>query len=316
MTRWTRTAGTAGAGAMAVALAVATAVAQGGEALASLVDAERAFARMSVTTSRREAFLEHFADEGVGFAPGPVNTKESLRKQAPSAAAAARVLDWDPVTGDVAASGDLGYTTGPWIAREKPSGAEPAKTLATGWFFSVWRWNGQAGWKVLADFGVDAPHSRQLRGQAFRRAQVRAVPPSAQAAGRRGPQAAEGPKALTDALRAADAEFARRVSAAGWASALRAGATDDVRVYRGGREPAAGQEEARAALPSGPRPTTAQPSFALASSAGDLGVTYGAYSDGTGPAAIRGYYLHVWKRLPGGWKLAADLANVEPAPPR
>jgi hypothetical protein len=316
MTRSTRVAGAAGAGAMAVTMAVGMAVAQGRDALPSLVDAERAFARMSVTTSQREAFLEHFADEGVWFTPAPANTKEALRKQPPSAAVARRVLDWDPVTGDVAASGDLGYTTGPWISSEKPAGAEPAKTLATGWFFSVWRWNGQAGWKVLADFGVAAPHSRTLRGQAFRRAQVRAVALSTPGPGGRGSHAAETPKAMSEALRAADAEFARRVSATGWADALRAGATDDVRIYRDGREPASGRQAAQAALPAGPRSLTVQPSFALASSAGDLGVTYGACSDGAGPAAVRGYYLHVWKHLPDGWKLAADIVKVEPASAR
>jgi ketosteroid isomerase-like protein len=316
MTGWTRAVGAAGIGAMAVMAALGMPVAQSRDAMSSLIDAERAFARMSVMTTRRDAFLEHFADDGVWFAPGPVNTKEALRKQPPSAAAATRVLDWDPVTGDVAASGDIGYTTGPWISSEKPVGAEHAKTLATGWFFSVWRWNGQSGWKVIADLGVDAPHSRTLRGQVFRRAQVRAVAPAAQAPGLPETQAATTPKAMSDALRVADAEFARRVSATGWAEALRAGATDDVRIYRDGREPASGRDAARAALPAGPRPTIVQPSFALASSAGDLGVTYGAYSSGAGSNTVRGYYLHVWKRLPDGWKLAVDVANVEPAAPR
>jgi ketosteroid isomerase-like protein len=312
MNGWTRAAGALGAGAAAVAMLAALTGAQARDTLLTLVDAERAFAQMSVRTSQRDAFLEYFADDGVWFAPGPANTKEALRKRPPSAAAARRVLDWDPVTGDVAASGDLGYTTGPWIASEPASGAEPAKKLGTGWFFSVWRWNRESGWKVLADFGVDAQHARILRGQAFGRAEVRGVVPLEQSSGRRDPKAAGVMAAMSNELRAADAEFARRVTRAGWADALRASATDDVRMYRNGHEPASGRDASATLLPAGSRPLTWQPSFALASSAGDLGVTYGAYVDGVAPASVRGYYLHVWKRLPAGWKLAVEIANVEP----
>ncbi len=304
MNRWRRAAVVAGVLALAIT-AVAIARGEDGDPLSSLVAAERAFAKMSVDTTQREAFLANFSDEGVLFTPAPVNAKEALRKPAPSPAAATRVLDWDPVTGDVAASGDLGYTTGPWMASERPAGAAP-KTTGTGWFFSVWRRTGGAGWKVAADFGVQAPHGRVLRAQPFRRADVRAAVPAA--TGQAGPWA--------DELRAADAAFGRRLAASGWADALRAGATDDVRAYRDGREPATGRADAAAILPSGPQPFTWEPSFALASAAGDLGYTYGACrarGDGT---PIRGYYLRVWKRARDGWKLAVDVANAADRPQR
>ena len=64
-------------------------------------------------------------------------------------------------------------------------------------------------------------------------------------------------------------------------------------------------------LPGAATPLAWRPSFAQASPAGDLGLTYGAYVEGTGQTSVRGYYLHVWKRLPTGWKLAAEMANVE-----
>jgi ketosteroid isomerase-like protein len=264
----------------------------------TLVDAERAFARMSVETTQREAFLANFADDGVWFTPGPANTRAALSK--PPSVATNRVLDWDPVTGDVAASGELGYTAGPWIRSERRAGTEAGKPLGTGWFFSVWRRSAGGGWKVLADFGVEAAHTRLLRGQAFRRAEVRASMP----------KAVPSPAALADDLRAADVEFGRRLTASGWAEALRAGATDDVMAFRDGREPAPGWKAAVVGLPSGPWPCTLQPAYALGAIAGDLGVTYGAYTGGSGAQAVNGFYLHVWKRTPAGWKLAVDVANV------
>jgi ketosteroid isomerase-like protein len=302
MSRRVRAIGLAGAGVLVAWTASTVAAPQKREALASLVDAERAFARMSVATTQREAFLAYFADEGVWFTPAPGNTKEALRKQPAAAAGPVRVLDWDPVTGDVAASGDLGYTTGPWIATERGAAGAPAKTLGTGWFFSVWRWNPETGWRVAVDVGVDARHDRALRSQAFRPSEVRGVTPQVPLAS----------QAAADELRAADAEFARRVAAGGWADALQSAATDDVRTYRGGHEPAVGRAAAMTLVAVGARPLTWQPSFALASSAGDLGYTYGAYADGTASAMVRGYYLHVWKRVPTGWKLAVDVAKVEP----
>jgi ketosteroid isomerase-like protein len=311
MSRWSRAAGLAGIGAVVMTMGAGLGARE--DALSSLVAAERAFAKMSVDTSQREAFLAYFADEGVWFVPGPRNTKESLRKQPPSAAAPGRVLDWDPVAGDVAASGDLGYTTGPWIASERGAAPAPAKPVATGWFFSVWQRSGEAGWKVVADFGVNARHARVLRGQAFERAVVRASAPAAQASSLREPDAADAAKSSIE-LRAADVELARRVTAAGWAEALRAGATSDVRTYRDGHEPVSGRQAAVAILQAGARSSTCQPSFARASNAGDLGFTYGAYTEGTGPGMVRGYYLHVWKRVSGRWKLAVHVANVEGKP--
>jgi ketosteroid isomerase-like protein len=297
----TRTAGAAAAGMIAMVLGGAGVAAVDPTPLASLVDAERAFARMSVATSQRDAFLEYFADDGVWFVPAPANTKAALRKQAPQAGAPGRVLDWDPITGDVAASGDLGYTTGPWVAREPAVAGQPGRKLETGWFFSVWRWTTASGWRVLADFGVNASHGRTLRAQAFRRADVRAVAPGASGAA----------DASADALRTADAGFAVRASAAGWGAALRELATPDVRTYRNGHEPAVGQTEAASVTSLGARAVTWQPTFALASAAGDIGVTYGSYVDELPGKPIKGYYLHVWKRLPAGWRLAVDATNVE-----
>lgn len=162
----------------AVVGTVAVLGAQGRDrAMVSLVQAERAFAKMSVDTTQRQAFLANFADDGVWFDPGPSNTREALRTPPPAAAAAeaaARTLDWEPVNGDMSASGDLGYTTGPWVRTVRGADRPPA----TGWFFSVWKRQGDGPWRVAADFGIPAPGSGGLRSQEFRQAEVPPVAPS------------------------------------------------------------------------------------------------------------------------------------------
>jgi ketosteroid isomerase-like protein len=277
--------------------AVAVAAGQGRtDALDSLVRAERAFARMSVETSQREAFLANFANDGVWFSPGPANTKEALRKQSVPPGPPARTLDWEPVAGDVSVSGDLGYTTGPYLSSAKAADKPPT----TGWFFSVWKRAGDGPWQVVADFGIGAPASGAIRPRAFQRALVQGAAP-----GRTSDAQASGPQ-----LKAADAAFAEEASAHGLSAAYRARSTGDVLVYRQGNAPVTGIAPVLAFMPAGQAMLAWLPSYAESSGAGDLGFTYGSYAATlNGGAEQRGYYLHVWKRLPSGWKLAVDVTN-------
>ena len=289
MARWLAWAG--------VAATAAALSAQGGSGtLDSLVKAERAFAKLSVTTSQREAFLANFADDGVWFTPGPENTIEAIRRQPAPAGPPARTLDWEPAIGDIAASGDLGYSTGPYVSTPRAADAPPR----TGWFFSVWRWRSDTRWKVAADFGIEAPASAALRPRTFVRSEVRAVKPRVKPALR----------ALEEELRAADAAYAVLASESGLQMAYRVSATKDVLVFRPGVAPVGGRLAVESVMPSAPLQLTLQPRHAEASQAGDLGFTYGAYSEAAGGRPeMRGYYLHVWKRLADGWKLAADVTN-------
>jgi ketosteroid isomerase-like protein len=289
MARWLAWAG--------VAATAAVLSAQGGSgSLDSLVKAERAFAKMSVATSQRDAFLASFADDGVWFTPAPENTREAIRRQPAPAGPPSRTLDWEPALGDISASGDLGYTTGPYLSTPRTADVPPR----TGWFFSVWRWRPDTHWKVAADFGIEAPAPVALRPLAFRRSEVRAgklrVPPLA--------------KVLEEELHAADAAFSALASGRGLQMAYRALATQDVLVYRPGVAPLAGRVAVESVMPSAPLRFTLEPVHAEASKAGDLGFTYGAYAEvAAGRPEARGYYLHVWKRLADGWKLAADVTN-------
>jgi ketosteroid isomerase-like protein len=80
--------------------------------LATMADTEREFARTARVLGWRDAFLEFFADDAVTFTPDVVPAKDGLRKQ-PSTPFSEFELVWEPRLGDVAASGDLGWLTGP-----------------------------------------------------------------------------------------------------------------------------------------------------------------------------------------------------------
>src|SRR2546426_12298852 len=84
-------------------------------ALKAVVDNERAFARASVEHGQREAFLTYLADDGITFSPGPALGKNAIRKRPAPAKPKAILLNWAPMTGGVSSSGDLGFTTGPYI---------------------------------------------------------------------------------------------------------------------------------------------------------------------------------------------------------
>src|SRR3990172_2823380 len=76
----------------------------------SLVQAELAFAAMSVEKGRKAAFITFLSEDSILFRPGPVSGKKWFI-EAPEAHG---LLSWRPVVAVVSASGDFGYTTGPW----------------------------------------------------------------------------------------------------------------------------------------------------------------------------------------------------------
>jgi ketosteroid isomerase-like protein len=114
---------------------------------ASLVEAERAFAAASLAKGTRAAFLDFLAEDSILFRPGPVPGKKWIEEHpAPDT-----LLTWEPAFAEVAQSGDLGYTTGPWEIR--PSGPQD-KPTAFGHFVSVWKRQTDGAWKVVVDLGI------------------------------------------------------------------------------------------------------------------------------------------------------------------
>jgi len=276
-----------------------------GSPLSTLVETERAFSRMSVAEGTRAAFLAFFADEGVNFAPGPVNTRESLLKQPAPAGPPGVILEWVPVTADVSRAGDLGYTTGPWVRSERKPGGKP---LAYGWYFTVWKKQADGSWKAVADIGTTTPAHVLPGADAFR---------AAEGTGERGsaappPQRANAADILTVEQKLSD------LAARSALDAYLTLATETARLHRDGAEPIVGVAAVKSHLATNPDRLTFAPTKADVSESGDLGYVYGSYvSHGIAPGAgteKRGYYLRVWKRQAGGWRLVADITTEQTTP--
>src|SRR5205809_6101490 len=97
---------------VAAALLAAAVLGAGPAALAAMVEAERAFAKRASEVGVRDSFLEFFADDAIRFAEAPGPAK-AFMKGLPSQPPSVVELSWEPRFGDAAASGELGYLTGP-----------------------------------------------------------------------------------------------------------------------------------------------------------------------------------------------------------
>jgi ketosteroid isomerase-like protein len=259
------------------------------DALLALAEAERAFARQCVCDGVRASFLAHFADDGIVLAPVPANA-QALYSQRPAPAQRPPVtLDWEPTSGDVAASGEPGWTTGPYTRRDD-EGREPT---AHGHYFSVWRRRTDGTWKVVGDAGTENPAPNGARA------------PFARASG---VPATTGQRPLREQLFDLDRE-AGQGCAAGDCLAERLDA--DARVHRPGRAPWVGADAAGRFLKT-QAPRSFEPEGGEAATSGDLAWTFGRYRERRAAGAGEtGGYIHVWRRTAQGWRLAAEVAKPE-----
>ncbi len=274
-------------GAVVVALAACAAVAPSGDdaALHSLTEAERAFAAMSVASGIRAAFAANFAADGIAFEPAPVDASRAFFSRPEPANARPLMLDWAPAAAGVAASGDFGFTTGPFTLTDRASG----RSLRNGVYFSVWKRDGGGPWRVALDLGITTRDSIAARTLA---------PSPALAHARANPLRAGGEIAAIES-RAVDA-----TDYAAWFAA-------DGRLHREGFAPIVGSASVRAHLASsaGSALAFAAQGRAVASS-GDLAYTYGALAAmPQRPEGLEsGYYAHLWARdAAGAWKIVVAV---------
>ena len=267
-------------------------------ALASLVEAERAFSAASVEKGVRQSFLTFLAPDAIVFRPLPVNGPASMHLRADTRTP---TLVWEPAYAEVSAAGDLGVTTGPWEQRPMPF----APPDAFGQFISVWKKQPNGKWRVAVDIGTS--HARPERGVGSGDLQY----------GPTGTRVAAG--AAPADLRALDRELSRAMRAAGRSGAYATRATDDVRFNRDEAMPVVGLSAARARLDSVPGYVSYRPAGRRLAASGDLGCTWGRAEEfaGAGARADSSVYLHVWRRgAAGGWKLALEVLNPLPKPRR
>lgn len=252
----------------------------------SLVEAERAFARLSVEKGTREAFLTWFAEDGINFQPGPVNTKEAFRKL--PATRPPVVLNWAPVYGDLSQAGDLGYSTGPYTLEDHGPQHRPPQH---GLFFSIWKKQADGSWKVAIDCGVRTPQAAAGLEDPF-------VPAASSArAGKTPPE-----------VEALDRAFFETAKAKGIAAAWKAHLADSARIYRWNEMPVHG----KAAIGEWIAKQTTLPSVEWiktgVAASNDLAYSYGSIEINGSSKPVKGFYVRIWKPdAQGNWRIVFDI---------
>ena len=251
---------------------------------APVVAAERAFAADGAKNGVRASFLRWSAPEAIVFAPDPVRA-QAFYAQRPDKPGA--TLTWRPTYAGLAASGDLGFTTGPYARDGEPGGH----------YFTVWARQPDGGWKWVYDGGVDNDASAAPPADA-----PIAVLPAATA----GP-ARNAAAALTE-IGAAE-EVLAKAAAQDLAAAYRPALAADARVQGSAAAPATTPAAVAEELAGRASQIRFHRLGGGASAAGDLAWTYGSAAWDGG----RGHYVRIWQRR-DGWKLVFDQLLPAPQP--
>ena len=275
----------------ALALALAACVGPPGRApldtAASLAAAEAAFAAHSVRQDMRAAFLAAFAPDGVFVRNGWTVSNDYLRDQP----APPIVLDWRPQYVEVAASGELGLSTGPSKVTSK---AKPEAPPAYGQFVSVWRREAGGPWKVAVDLGIGHPTDALWNAPLV----TRQLPaPSASPGG---------------GIAEAEARFAAEARERGLRAAYATHGADDLRFYRAGQPPTATRTAALATSAMAEEAPVFTVERMDTARSGDFGYARGAYAAAGEPGVPLGWYLRVWRREGADWRIVMDVVNDAP----
>ncbi|HEX9005786.1 MAG TPA: hypothetical protein VF889_00735 [Bacteroidota bacterium] len=276
---------------LALVLLVARSIASDSTAPTSQVDsliaAERAFAALSLEKGMGPAFVANLADDAILLRPTPVNGQAWFRDHA----APPIILRWKPALAIVAASGELGFTSGPSEVRSK---ADPAEPPSYGDFVTAWKRQADGAWKVEFDIGVG--HAKSTLEEKL----VRLFP---------FPQHADRKDSarMRSELRVRDTAFitsGRKSNMGDFFEMLDV----DVRLLRPGMVPLVGMKTARMYLDTLKTSLRRRTLVHQVAASNDLAYTYGEYTGTAGGETAKGYYFTIWRRDPRGtWKVLIDV---------
>lgn len=284
------------AGLILLTLAISVA-AQGQSALHEMVKTEQAFSKTAEEKNTRDAFMDFIADDGLLFRPGAVNGKKWMLEHPVPPSDKKPLLAWQPAFAGMSASGDMGFTTGPWefkgdIKDETPSGY--------GHFVTVWKKQTDGSWKFVVDLGIS--HAQSGGPQTLWQpadTKMKTVAKNVDVA-----------KARATLLER-DRSFSADTLKQGLVKAFLEYASPDVRLYRNDNLPFVGSQASAGALGSAKGLFAWTAVSADMSHAGDFGYTHGTYevSDSTKSVIERGSYVRIWKKQGTDWRIVLDVIN-------
>jgi ketosteroid isomerase-like protein len=117
-----------------------------------LMQADREFAA-AVAEGGSEAWADWFAEDGAMIQPGvgEITGREAILARMGSLDAPGVSLRWEPLRAEIAASGDLGWTTGTYVSEGPGPDGEVAR--GEGRYVTIWRRAADGTWKVGMDLG-------------------------------------------------------------------------------------------------------------------------------------------------------------------
>ncbi len=255
----------------------------------SLVQAEKDFSKLSVERGIKDSFVANFADDAIIFRPTPVAGKKWYEGHPP----ARGVLSWQPVLSEIAASGELGYNTGPYEYREKPD----AKPVGYGEFFSFWKKQADGNWKVVLDQGVEhSTLNTEIKLEAI-------VPQS---------KAADSKNDDLSTLMQIDRKFSQLSKDQGIQKAFAQFLAQKTRLMRPQLLPESNREKGLAIVSQEKGTLTWEPSGGDIAKSGDLGYTYGLSQRNVDGKVEKGNYVRAWRKENGDWKVAVDVMTPFP----
>jgi hypothetical protein len=269
-----------------LALALTNVDADAQARIAPIVTAEQSFAADAGRLGVRLAFLSHFDAGSWLMRPAPVPAFDALARDPDDGTP----LQWTPDVAGIAASGDFGFTSGPWSTR-----TPGLDGFVHGHYLTVWKRGADGVWRVQVDGGISHAALAKPTGA------VHALATSAESK----PLDAKSLETRRHALETADDALRHALAdaKADRAATWHRFAAPDVRVLRSTQMPADG-DGALALVTADPaqRGGGARRAFDVAAS-GDL-----AYSIG-GDAACKpcGSDYRIWRWNDGAWRVAVDM---------
>lgn len=260
----------------------------------TLMEAERAFAHLSVNAGTDSAFLANLAEDGIVLRPGPVNGKLWIRRNPSNSTR----LMWEPTYAEVSAAGDLGFTTGPWSATSLRDTTRPARY---GHYVSVWRNQKSEGWKLAFDCGTGHPSPARDR-------LARLMGDSTWTRERVFHMSQKDLQERSEELLENDRTLARLCEKGQAGQVLLSSMDLHAIAYRNGQPPVFGRDSIGVASASQSDMVSYLPLAAEVARSGDLGYTYGSITR----RRAEGYYLRIWRRqVGGGWRVIVDLEAID-----